>query len=803
MISIKSFSLMRPKVDARLISDSSAQSATNCVTESGKLRALFKPLRVAFSHNNPPLSIFKQRNSSWLDWATDVDVIRSPLDTTPDTLIFTGNGRPKIKAEGSTTEYFLGLPAPVAAPVATNNPPGDIKITSMYAVGAGYVELPRSPAPTTVGGNKDSYPFIDYSASPLNVTADGVNNIKFRVYAWITGVPENDSVGDPARNKTLLVYVYRDGVLSQTVAFPNDVWMDRPEDIGGQPPTNHRAVSFLEVVPKGTYTYTFKLRLAGPELGYSGTNVGLIEVYSHAIVRARKDGITDVITQTPHGLSVDSDVNISGVKGVGEFEYLTTWVDQPGFAYGTLEVRRIDFASDSGTTIFSALSNSKTFRVVEVVSPTEFIIDELIEGQYVSGGTFKQTWSAQNIESRTYLYTYVATINGVDYEGPASPASEVIDSGQGQGVTITGFSTFPVTWESPVDRIRVYRFNPSQSTGGAYQFAGEIPASSTSFVDNVLGSNLGETLADPDMTPPVESLKGIIELPNGGAAAFSGKTIYLAIPNLLHAWPSAYARNCHDEIMAIGAFGNSIAIATKSNPYVLTGVDPSAMSMDKVELSQPCLSKRGCVDFGYAWVYPSPDGLVLITSGRADVVTEPLISEVQWRQLNPASFNAARYENKYVCFYQDLDGNKGGFILNPLDLDYGMVWLDIWADAVWTDQSDGRLYIARGTNIQRFDDDEVEMAMRWRSKDFVTPSIAMTAGRVEAKKYPVSISVFCDGQELMAAQIYSRNAFRIGNPVTGQIKGEVWSVEIRGQHDVQSIYLAENMQSLGRSFGGA
>lgn len=747
MISVTSFSLARPALDKRLLPTNMAQDAVNVYCDTGKLQALLKPRRDGFSHFNPPVSLYREReNGGWRDWETAVDVIRSPIDTTPATLIYTGDGRTKITFVGSATVYDLGLPAPSTAPTVSSladaNTGSINNIERIISTTASFGYIPDGKSGT------DRYSLITFP-TPVSVTSDGeyANAFYFTTEINYTYI---DPQGDNAVDFETWVIMYRD---SEEVARVNTGNSHGESGV----PNSILNGELVDLPAAGTYAYTFKVEVKNGNNG--------MRCSARLDIEVRRNNRLRVYSATNHELQVDARVKLTDIVATG---------------------------------VMPTKLNGKVFTVAEIISDTVFEISTMSDGIYTSGGTWTQYWSSVDVESRAYRYTYVATINDVDYEGPASEASEVIDAGQGQEVVVSGFAEFPGDWESIPTKIRIYRYAATSSTTGNYQFVDEIDISEPSFSDFVLGENLGESIPDPDREPPIETLQGIIELPNGGAAAFSGKTVYFAIPNYLHAWPLDYARNAHDDIMAIGAFGSSVAVATKSQPYVLTGTDPASMTMDKVELSQPCLSKAGCVDFGYAWTYPSPDGLVLITTGRAEVVSLPLFTEYQWRAYNPASFKAARYDNLYVCFYEKTDGERGGFYFDPLDMAKGVGFLDFWADAIWTDPSDGSLYIARNNVISQFDSDITELDMAWRSKEFATPEVTLTTARVEAAKYPVSFSVFCDGQEVTSAQVYSRQAFRIGKP-----HGSLWSFEIRGQHRVDAVFLAENMVELGNASGGS
>lgn len=752
MLSVTNFSLMRPAADKRLLSANQAQSAINAYCDTGKLNALLKPLRVGFSHFNPPVSIFREReNGGWRDWDAPVDIIRSPIDTTPATLIYTGDGRPQITAVGESVTYDLGLPAPTTAPtveaqLSANT--GDInnierRILNTYSIG--YTAMPAG------NGSLDYDRGRYYTFGPISVTADGETAINLRMET--TMYFSVDPQGDDSVTFNVYATLIRDDVeISSRIQIGTAVGQ-----YGGGFIPNTLSAELLDLPAAGTYDYKIRLSVVDGNNG--------IKADATMDIEARLNNIMRVYSTVDHDLVVDTRVQFANITATGEMP---------------------------------TAMNTKTFVVSDIISDTVFEIAAMIEGTYTSGGTWTQYWTSGDVETRAYRYTYVATINDVDYEGPASEASLEVDAGQGQGVVVSGFEPFPGTWNSPATKIRIYRYAATSSTTGQYQYVGEIDIATAEYTDTVLGDALGESVPDPDREPPVEDIQGLIELPNGGAAAFKGKTVYFAIPNYLHAWPTEYGQNAHDDIVAIGAFGSSVAVATKSQPWVMTGTDPASMTMDKVELSQPCLSKLGCVDFGYAWTYPSPDGLVLVTTGRAEVITLGLFTEYQWRSYNPASFKAARYDNLYVCFYETTSGERGGFMFDPLDQAKGVCFLDIWADAIWTDPSDGSLYLTRNNVISQFDADVVEMDMRWRSKEFSTQEVTLTTARIEAAKYPVSLSVFCDGLEVMSATVYNRQAFRIGKP-----RGSLWSFEVRSQHQVDGVFLAENMQELGSYPGGA
>lgn len=804
MISLLDFAGMRPRVHARLLPDNAAQSAINTKLTNGKLRAFMGLKQDGVAANNPPLSIYRQRETSgWLDWATDVDVIRSPLDTDPATLIYTGDGRPQIRAVGDTTHYDLGLPQPVAAPSAIAQAANatfiDITNVSRVVFGSSLVSSPESVLNYTTlfitADGETTYNFlasmvVEFYTATANLGefngADGnVNGFVF--IARLNGVASDGDIN--------AVLAGTDGsrsaahVLSRT---PLSSWALAPFALGGfvlfgalgdNASVAHLIPgSFLDQPPAGGYTYLIAI-MADP-----GPKQQALVTKKYAwYVEARQNNRTKITTAQDINFGVDSQITISAVNGTSRLMHEFDGTLSPDGTY--------DIAVQNASTMSSEL-NLQSFTVAEIIDSKTFTIEFLAEGTYVNGGKIAEFFNIASLETRAYRYTYVTTINGVDYEGPASLASDLVNAGQGEPIIIGGFSPFPGTWNSPADKIRIYRFTTTSSSSGQYQFVDEIPISESTYIDVSLASALAESLPTPDRETPPENLQGLIELPSGGAAGFVGKTLYFAIPNFIHAWPEEYARLAHDDVVALGAFGSSVVIATKGQPYIMNGIDPASMTMDRLELSQPCLSKQGAVDMGYSFLYPSDDGLVMVSTGSAQVVTTSLFTRDEWQQLNPASFVAARYKSSYVCFYIDVDGNRGGFVFDTKSAEATLVFLDFWANAVWTDQADGSLYLAKGNIISRFDDAVIELEYRWRSKDFVTPEVAFTAARIVAAKYPVSMSVFRDGLEVSSVRIYNKKAFRMK---TGQ--GTTWSVEIRGQHEVESVHLAENMVELGNAQG--
>ena len=80
----------------------------------------------------------------------------------------------------------------------------------------------------------------------------------------------------------------------------------------------------------------------------------------------------------------------------------------------------------------------------------------------------------------------------------------------------------------------------------------------------------------------------------------------------------------NDTIIGLAAFGTTLAVMTTGQPYLLQGMHPEQMAMTKMEQPFPCLSKQGIVDMGYSAIYPSTDGLVMVSEQGAQLLTEAM-----------------------------------------------------------------------------------------------------------------------------------------------------------------------------------
>jgi hypothetical protein len=132
--------------------------------------------------------------------------------------------------------------------------------------------------------------------------------------------------------------------------------------------------------------------------------------------------------------------------------------------------------------------------------------------------TLAASSSTAPAEVRAYVYTYVSTFGVVKEESGPSPAATVTVNTASGTVTVSGFTAAPTTGYNITHR-RIYRTITGASSV-TYSFVAEIPVATTSYVDSLTATQLGENLPSLNFEPPPSDLKGLVAMPNGMLAGF-------------------------------------------------------------------------------------------------------------------------------------------------------------------------------------------------------------------------------------------------------------------------------------------
>ena len=375
---------------------------------------------------------------------------------------------------------------------------------------------------------------------------------------------------------------------------------------------------------------------------------------------------------------------------------------------------------------------------------------------------------------------YVMTF--VDQFGAESPPSDVSnDVVRWDGAEVVLTSLPIASGDFVINSKRLYRSELS----GSFLYLSDIAPTAETFTDNIDSNQLGLEIPSTTWFPPPAELKGAVSLPNGVLVGWHGNTLAFSEPYLPHAWPPEYERALDNDIVSVVVTGAGALVTTTGKPYLLSGIDPNQMGLDKIDEVRACVSKGSSVDMGTYTIYASIDGLVAAGGTEAKLITDNIITSDQFQALNPQSFRAYRYQNKYLCFY---DG--GSFMFSPTE---GMVFFDEEANCAFLDENSGRLYVVASDGSLMAWDEGDQLTGLWTSKVFQTPrDKGFSFCKVDAETYPQPFDFYRDGELIKTKNITNNKPFRL--PTRSRYREEYFTY--RGTGGVNRIQLSENLNEL-------
>lgn len=206
-LKLEGFSGISPRTGPALLQPNQAQVAKNVKLQSGELRPWRKPLLTYTPGLTSPQTIYKLNGataSAWLEFASDTDIVPSPVADVSDFRVYYTDGvAPKktnwnlATTSGTGTKpfpnaaYNMGVPGPAAAPTLSSAGGSGTAETRAYVYtyistfGAVLEESAPSPA-----GSVSTFPTgatVTVSAfSTAPTTAAGYNITAIRIYRSVT-----------------------------------------------------------------------------------------------------------------------------------------------------------------------------------------------------------------------------------------------------------------------------------------------------------------------------------------------------------------------------------------------------------------------------------------------------------------------------------------------------------------------------------------------------------------------------------------------------------------------------------------
>ena len=363
----------------------------------------------------------------------------------------------------------------------------------------------------------------------------------------------------------------------------------------------------------------------------------------------------------------------------------------------------------------------------------------------------------------SYVYTFVTAYGE---EGPPSPPSDVVNFEFGQQIVLSNIGIESNELTNNTEYAfginsgalkRIYRSNTG-STDTQFQFVDEIPFSRTFYVDSKDPAHLAEVLPssgwdgppnDDENLYPSGPMQGLVELPNGVFAGFTGDRLCFSESYLPHAWPISYRRTVEDEILALGAVSNGVFVLTKGKPYFFAGSDASVMAGQQIDFAQACINTRSVVDMGDSIYYAGPDGLCAISTNSAEIITKGLITPKQWiNDFQASTYLASRHENKYVAFYNALSSEGDGFMVDGSDPEGALVELNrsTAPSVLFNEEGTDTLFTLEGQTLKEFRGGTGIQTYSWKSKKFTTSGpVSMSWLYIHADSYPGYTGTFPNG----------------------------------------------------------
>lgn len=397
------------------------------------------------------------------------------------------------------------------------------------------------------------------------------------------------------------------------------------------------------------------------------------------------------------------------------------------------------------------------------------------------------------VESRYYVVTHVTAWGE---ESAPSPVSNSVDvKPVGATVTLTALGATPPAGYSNISAKRVYR-TLTGSLATAFQFVDEIPVSQGSYIDTKDSADLGETIQTSTWAEPPAGAYGLFTMANGIMVTLKDYDIYPSEAYIPYAYPAEYSLAVDYPIVGGAGVGSSAVILTQGNPYMLTGSDPSAMSLVKLESAQSCVSKRSIAAVEGGVIYASPDGLMLVSQTGAVVnLTENLFDRDTWQALNPGSIHGYWHDRQYIAFY-DNGTVQAGFTLNMQDgADAAFTLLpNHYATAGYSDLKQDALYLQMGTNIVKWRAGGTYLTAVWKSGITELPtSVNLACAKVRATAYPVVMKLYGNGTLLLDKSVTDAQAFWLPS---GTLY-ETFEIELRASTgEITGAWVASSIDEL-------
>lgn len=357
--------------------------------------------------------------------------------------------------------------------------------------------------------------------------------------------------------------------------------------------------------------------------------------------------------------------------------------------------------------------------------------------------------------TRAYVYTFVSA-----YGEEGQPSDADLKTGDAGSWTIDSLETsVPDSANKNITDKNIYRTVPGQNSS-LFFFVAQVSLATTSYVDtdddDVVALN--NVLESQDWAEPPLTIEGWTLMPNGYLVAWDKRRLLMSEPYRPHAWPVKYELALDFEIVAMGVWGSTLVIGTKSQPSLGRGTSPAAFVLQKLDEVEPCLSRRGMVSTSAGVYYPSQNGLILVSGAGLRLITQDTFTREEWAEFNPELIFATQLGLEYIAF----NSASTGFIFNPTEPGIKFIELNQFTniEGIETDRYTGNVLILKDNRAFNWDPPgAIRLFYQWKSKLF------QLAKPINLGAFKVSFDTEQDdvSQDTLATLLpYNQDRFSVG-----------------------------------------
>jgi hypothetical protein len=269
---------------------------------------------------------------------------------------------------------------------------------------------------------------------------------------------------------------------------------------------------------------------------------------------------------------------------------------------------------------------------------------------------------------RAYLYTWLSAYSEEGAPSPATLATGHINTTSWTiGITPPGGTD---TTGRNLTTTRIYRTVTGTNGVASFFFVADVPINTTSYSDTLADTRItgGTQLPTTIYSPPPTNLQGAVAMPNGMLAGWTGNDIWFSEPFLPHAWPAEYTVSVEYPVIGLGVIGTSLVVCTEGYPQVATGNHPSVMSFSKIDINEPCASRKSIVSTIEGVYYVSPNGLIRANPYQVANITRPVCDKQTWQNLlDPPNTRSVWWNDGYIVFSVPPSAKTQGVFIDPTE----------------------------------------------------------------------------------------------------------------------------------------